>query len=444
MPELTRVWKEKYKNFIGQKIRWTSSEEVAIGPIKTELKPTKEEFEYKEGEVILSLSGFSPETTHVIFCREDHSSVYAVPPYNRGVFARVIGGRRTLHLLENEDKIISIEPIIERESIVKSATTTDVNTKLEEGNRVFTYVEVHPVPESPKSVEHFLIMTENNKMKVDYESNSFVGFYAFEGIGRGVELIKERKRGSVTLRNRGKGIGRIYIYREDRVSTPSHNLVGYVNKGMELIDIAKKGDYITVVSKPGRISTISMTQKEAEKFLDGYEIKQVRDGVKDDNAIIVKQEPRYTMEILKKGEVRTFGVEPEKIVELEVYDDKAPKSSWYFRRITGLIDNPIGKLKVHFSFPGMNLIMFEGNTKESKGLVPENTPKDCVKAGEIGITNMSRKHVGLIGVRFEDNEEFGPTGEPFSGTNIVGKITKGFNNLEKLKDGDIIYVKERK
>lgn len=55
-------------------------------------------------------------------------------------------------------------------------------------------------------------------------------------------------------------------------------------------------------------------KKEAEKFLDGYEIKQVRDGVKDDNAIIVKQEPRYTMEILKKGEVRTFGVEPEKLL----------------------------------------------------------------------------------------------------------------------------------
>ena len=38
---------------------------------------------------------------------------------------------------------------------------------------------------------------------------------------------------------------------------------------------------------------------------------------------------------------------------------------------------------------------------------------------------MSAKNVGLIGVRFEDNKEFGPTAESFSSTNIVGNVVSG-------------------
>jgi UPF0288 family protein (methanogenesis marker protein 3) len=53
---------------------------------------------------------------------------------------------------------------------------------------------------------------------------------------------------------------------------------------------------------------------------------------------------------------------------------------------------------------------------------------------------MSRRHVGMIGVRFEDNNEFGPTGEPFAGTNVVGNIVKGLENLEKFKEGATVYV----
>ena len=43
----------------------------------------------------------------------------------------------------------------------------------------------------------------------------------------------------------------------------------------------------------------------------------------------------------------------------------------------------------------------------------------------------------MVGVRFEDNDEFGPTGEPFYGTNIVGKVVKGLENLEKFKEGEL-------
>ena len=84
-----------------------------------------------------------------------------------------------------------------------------------------------------------------------YESDSFVGFYGLEGLEKEPEYIN----GTVTLRNRGKGVGRIYIYREDRVSTPSHTVIGHIKSGIQLVDIANVGDTITVKTVPERIMT---------------------------------------------------------------------------------------------------------------------------------------------------------------------------------------------
>ena len=120
------------------------------------------------------------------------------------------------------------------------------------------------------------------------------------------------------------------------------------------------------------------------------------------------------------------------------FTDNAPRTVKYFKLVSGLLEEPIGKIKVHFSVPGMHILIFEGDSNTSKGLVPENTPENIVKACEIGITNMA----GLIGVRFEDNKEFGPTAESFNSTNILGKVVSDYSKLEKFKDGEIVYVKE--
>ncbi len=441
--ELVKEWKKNYKKLENLHVRWTTSDEVAIGPIKTDLESTHEEFFYEEGEVVLSLSGFTSDSTHVILIKDDHSSVYGVPGYNRGVFARIAGGRRTLLNLEDRDVINSVEPVIERKSIVKSAAVTDIRTPLEEGNQVFTYVLVKPSGDSPQSTEHFFALAKNDKIKIDYESNTFVGFYELQGLKKSPETIGERKRGTVTLRNSGKGVGKVYIYREDRVSTPSHTLIGKVEKGMQLLDIAKNGDEITFKTEPNRIMTLAMTQKEAELYLRDRGIEHVRDGLVDDDALIVSQEPNFTMDIVKENKLKTLGINRDNLVEIEFNED-SPRSSWYFKKISGLIDAPLGSLKVHFAFPGMKVVMFKGDPQEAKGLIPENNPQKCVKKGELGITNMSRRHIGIIGVRFEDNDEYGPTGEPFNGTNVIGKVIKGLESLEKFKEGDLVYVAERK
>jgi putative methanogenesis marker protein 3 len=436
---LVKLWKNVYKEFENHRIRWTTSNEVSMGPIKSKLIPTRDEHQYEKWDVILSLSGFTADATHVIFNKSRHKSVYGAPEENKGIFARVIGGKRTLYHITDDDLIKEIKPVIERSSTVKSATITDLNTVVTDGNDIFTYVLVKTEFKSPDSAEHFFVLSQSGKIQVDYDSNSFIGFYELQGLEKSAELIDQRKRGTVTLRNSGKGIGRVYIYREDRVSTPSHTVIGHVEKGMQLLDIANKGDYITFKSDPERIMTLSMTQKEAKEYLSSKGIEQIREGLEDDDAIVVGQEPQFTMDIIKEGKVKTLGINKDRLIYIDI-DDGAPRSSWYFKKLTGLIDSPIGSLKVHFAFPGMKVMMFEGRSKDARGLIPENTPSKCINAGQIGITNMSRRHVGMVGVRFENNDEFGPTGEPFNGTNIVGKVVKGLENLEKFKEGDIIYV----
>lgn len=441
--DIVRTWKQKYQDFENLRIRWTTSNDAAVGPIKTDLKPSHDEHDYQRWDVILSLSGFTSEATHVIFSKDKHRAVYGVPEGSNGVFARVVGGKRTIVKLTDDDHVKQVKPVLERKSTVKSAAITDLDTPLAAGNEIYTYAMVSASPKSPESVEQFFALSEEGKMKIDYESNSFIGFYGLQGLESHPEYVDQRKRGTVTLRNTGKGVGRAYIYREDRVSTPSHSVVGEVLQGMQLLDIAREGDMVTFSTKPHRIMAMSLTQKDAGDLLSTQNIKQIREGVTDDEAIVVMQDPRFTMDIIEAGEVRTFGINEEDLIYLEI-SENAPRSSWYFRKITGLLDSPVGLLKVHFAYPELKIMMFAGNSRDSKGLIPENSPQEKVKAGEIGLTNMSRRNIGMLGVRFEDNMEFGPTGEPFQGTNIVGKVLKGIENLEKFKEGETVYVTTRK
>lgn len=436
---LVDLWKENYGLFSNLNIRWSTSSEVAIGPVVTDLEPTADEHKYYEGDVVLSLSSFSNESTHLIIIKDNITNVYSVPPYNKGVFARVIGGKKTLDLLDERDEVIEVEPIIERSVTTDTLSVSDLDIILEDGNELYTYVSLDIDESSPVCAEHLFSLISDGKVKVNFDSNSFIGLYELEGISKPQENTTPRDKGTITVRNTGVGVGKVYIYRENRVLSPSHTTVGHITNGMEIIDIAKKDDYITVISEQQRIMTLNTTQGEAAKLLESLGIKQIRDGITDDDALIVSQTPHHTLDIIKEGKVFTKGINKDDLCTIEL-TDKAPRSKWYFEKLTGLAENPIGSLKVHFSVPGMKIVIFEGDKKNTKGLIPENTQTDVIKAGEIGITNMAAKNVGLSGVRFEDNTEFGPTAESFAATNIVGKVCGDFEILEKLKDGDVLYV----
>ena len=438
---LVDVWKSQYEDFVDLDVRWSTSTEVAVGPIVTDLEPTSDEFKYFEGDVVLSLSSFSNESTHLIMLKENTTNVYSVPPYNKGIFARVIGGKKTLDNLTDDDKVTGIEPIIERSTTTDMASVSDLSTVLEEGNELYTYISFDINEDSPTCVEHLFSIIKDGRIKVSYDSESFIGFYDLAGIDKPKEDTTQRTRGTITVRNNGVGIGRVYIYRENRVLTPNHTTVGKVVNGMEIIDIAKENDFITVQAEQQRLMLLNKTQKEASEILSKAGVEHMIDGLVDDDAVIVEQSPRHTIDILKEGRVITKAVKREDLCTIK-FVDNAPRSVRYFKYISGLLENPVGKIKVHFAVPGMHIVIFEGDKKLAKGLVPENNPVEKVIRGQIGITNMASKSAGLIGIRFEDNYDFGPTAENFEATNIIGDITSDYDHLEELKEGVEVYVTE--
>ncbi len=49
----------------------------------------------------------------------------------------------------------------------------------------------------------------------------------------------------------------------------------------------------------------------------------------------------------------------------------------------------------------------------------------------------------MVGVRVVENTEYGPTGEPFGGTNIIGKVID-MDKLSLMKEGVVVYIREVK
>ncbi|KUL00650.1 MAG: hypothetical protein XE11_2388, partial [Methanomicrobiales archaeon 53_19] len=101
----------------------------------------------------------------------------------------------------------------------------------------------------------------------------------------------------------------------------------------------------------------------------------------------------------------------------------------------------IGMLPFFFNFD--DVWLFEPEIPEKINIIPENTPVGSVPKSSLGMTNASRRGGGLVGVRESENAEFGPTAEPFEGTNIIG-IMHDLEKLQKLKEGETIYIREVK
>jgi Predicted peptidyl-prolyl cis-trans isomerase (rotamase), cyclophilin family len=145
---------------------------------------------------------------------------------------------------------------------------------------------------------------------------------------------------------------------------------------------------------------------------------------------------------VSEGEVETFGVPKEKILMIKVTTEDAA-TAHYFRKVTGLSHKPVGQMKVQFSFPGMSMVTFYGDSARGQDLYPQEPFKKCAK-GDIGVTNQSRPHHGLIGIRLTASKEFGPTGEEPYGTNMVGKYADSMAKLDELEDEQTVYITEEK
>ncbi|MBL7117473.1 MAG: methanogenesis marker 3 protein [Candidatus Syntrophoarchaeum sp.] len=432
----------KFRNESGR-IGWESEDITGIGPIETNLSVEKNEHRYRKWDVFFGFGGFDPGMTYLMISKREHKAAYGTDA--DAVIGRLTRGRSIISDLHEGDRIEEISPIVTKAERI-GFVTSDLNTEIEEGQEIFTFAKVRLLREAAMSSEHFFSLTRDGIFHVDDFSHTYLASESFKGLSLPVENIHYRSKYYLSVRNTGSEKGKVYAYKESRLPHPSHSVFGEIIQGGELMDYARSGDTIYTVTEPKWMMVVGKSQKEAEEFFERENIEQVREGNKNDDAIVADLEPALTMEIVDRGAVRTVGVDAEGVFEVELYHTEAPKTVWYFKKITGLINRPIGNLKVYFTAPGM-MVLFHGNADEAGTLVPENLPKEGVKKGILGVTNMSRSNRGIMGIRLNDSKEYGPTGESFDGANLVlslSSITPSkLSFLSKLKEGDVIYVKEK-
>ena len=433
------LWSRSNHLFLNAKAHWDTRNAIAFGPVGTDITIQRVEQKYNRYDVFLGTGGYDPGNTYLMIARDKHVSDYGSP--KDAVIGKVISGKSIVANLKQGDSILKIEPVIKWETLLNKNPTQDINTVLEDGMKIFTYFKVELIKESPEGAEHFLALIRRKTFNVDTFSNSFISDNILIGEGCPYEHWDARSEGSVAVRTDGQGNGRVYIYKEDRTSSPVHSIAGHVSNGIELVKIAALGSKLAVTSDPERVMVQGMTFTDAEKILDARGLKLERNGYMNDDGIIVEQDPDTTIGIIGEGGVRALGVKSDKIINVRFYDDLAPITIDFFRHSLRLKDRPLGPLPVIYTYENTFLFKSEKEAEAYKEINPENTPKGKVKAGEIGVTNQASKRYGMVGIKLLDDERYGPTGEKFECTNIIGKVLEP-ERLKYFKVGDIIYIRE--
>jgi putative methanogenesis marker protein 3 len=370
---------------------------------------------------------------------DDHKWAYGA---GKGRIGRITSGRHILPLLKEGDKILSIRPVISEKSTENVIVTKDMKYSLEEGMSIDTHVMIDLNKNSPMSCEHLLVTVDKGYVNISDSCGSYAACSDNTDVAINDEEKGVRGDGQAVVRTSGAGIGRLLFYKERRQLSPSHNDAGSVSRGKGILAHAKENDKVTVLTDQKRILSVGMTQAEGKRFLESFGVKQIRTGDVSDDAMIVEQEPEWTMHAVNSKEVETLGVPKDRVYDVTLDRKNESASVHYFEKITGLSHRPIGTMKIHFAFKGVPMMTFEGDEERGKSLYPGAEFKKC-KKGDIGITNQSRPHCGLMGVRLEDSKEFGPTGEEPYGTNIVGSFKGDLKKLaDGAKEGDIVYVRE--
>ncbi|MBC7113289.1 MAG: methanogenesis marker 3 protein, partial [Candidatus Methanomethyliales bacterium] len=404
----------------------------------TDFLPSKEEVELRKYEITVSLSGSSNENSHLVFGKRTHSALY-FPPKGCSVLGRVVYGRHLLDTLKIGDKIIKITPILEKKLDPRSLMRVQRDYKLSEGDEIFTKMEIVLDPQSPVCVEH-VYNTLSEGFAVERKTSRFIAHDKIKLISIKSEGVGVRERGVISVRSSGNNAGSVYIYLQKAGISKDHTIVGHVVRGIELADVALRGDLIDIVLNPDRLDLLGKRQWEVTEVLDRHGIKHIREGFVGDDGIVVEQYPATTLEIYKEGQVKCVGLPEDQILRVRLDEKVAPNSVRYFRRVTGLDLRRVGRLDVFFSTK--DVILFKGDASLGRSVMPENTPKGKVSSGEIGVTNSVKKFAGMIGIRLTESDKFGPTAESFDGTNLVGIVLENIGVLTDLREGKRVYIME--
>ncbi len=438
--DLQKIWHESIDRISGCAARWASADGVAFGPFVSQISFSRDAREYSRWEVVLGAAGFDKENTQIIFVRRRHTAAYGTPK-DGGVLGHIVGGKNTLDRLQAGDRIEGIEPIVEWQDITEKQATQDLTTPLVDGMEIFTTVQAQLQEDSPLGAEFFLAVTRDGTLKVDSVSSSYVSSDLLLKEPVIFEHREPRLEGAVTVRTSGRGLGRIFVYKQDRTSNPSHSIVARITSGMDMIKLAGPGQSITIKVKPERIMLMGSVLKDAVEQMQSMGIATEVTGYQGEDAVVVRQEPGATMAILKDKAVTLHAVPSSRLVAVKLYSDLAPQTLDYFRHVTGLKERPVGPLPVYFVYENTLLFKPEIDALSYKELLPENKPTGPVPAGSIAVSNQVSKKVGMVGVKTVEDRRYGPSGEKFEATNLIGRVLEP----EKLKDvaeGETIFIKE--
>jgi putative methanogenesis marker protein 3 len=429
-------------------LHWVDRYAAALGPFPSGIRPVRKPHLYERGDVILGCGGYDPKRSYLIFARTRHSADHGADETG-GLVGRVVSGKGVLDRFTHGDRITNIEPVISWADTSRSFTTTDHNLILEDGTQVVTSLGIVAQGYSPDritteaagSVEHLLLVLQSGKFTVGRATSTHIldpHLTGAEDVEK--EARHPRREGTVTMRNSGKSAGGIYIYRADVPSSPAHNVVGQVVRGIELAKLAKEHDILAVNVRPARIDLLGRPLTTAKEIAaaTGFTLKADKE---EGDRIVVSQEPGTTLDVLNEKSVVVTTAPLEKVIDIELDDSAAPNSCEVFRKFTGLKEHDAGMMPVFFKFD--DVVLFKPAIASGTKITPENMPRDEAPAAALAITNDSRKGTGLVGVRLTANKEFGPTSEPFEGTNIIGRVIDT-QKLKKVKEREIVYIREVK
>jgi putative methanogenesis marker protein 3 len=210
---------------------------------------------------------------------------------------------------------------------------------------------------------------------------------------------------------------------------------------MDMIKLAGPGQKITIKVRPERIMLLGSSLKDALSQMQSKGIQAQAEGYQGEDAVVVKQDPGTTMAILKGKKVLLHGMPSSRMVAISLFDDLAPKTLDYFRHVTGLKERPLGPLPVYFVYENTLLFKPDIDATSYKELLPENKPTGPVPAGSIAVSNTVSKKVGMVGVKLAEDKRYGPSGEKFEATNIIGRVLEP-EKLKDVQEGETIYIME--
>ncbi len=431
----------------GLALHWTDRYAAAFGPFPSGIRPLRKPWLYERGDVILGCGGYDPKTSYLIFSKIRHVADHGADETG-GIVGRVVSGRAVLDRWAAGDKITKGEPVVSWADTSRSFTTTDPGIVVEEGMLIVTHVEVTAqgyapdriTTEAAGSVEHLLVALQSGKFVVGRATSTHILDRKLVGTDVPAQFKRPRREGTVTARTGGPSVGGVYIYRADVPSSPAHSVVGQVVHGIELVKIAKEGDILSLRVVPPRIDLLGLPLEEAKKGAEDRGISLVIDTDKKDR-IVVSQEPGTTLDVLSERSAKVTTAPFDQVIDIVLDDARAPLSCDVFRHVTGLQEHDAGMMPAFFVFD--DVYLFKPKIPTTFKIYPENCPVGEAPASALAITNDSRKGSGLVGVRLSANREFGPTSEPFEGTNIIGRVIDT-EKLKNIKERQIVYIREVK